>query len=32
MGTELEEVPKRLGEAVLASGGWSGGKHVRQDG
>ena len=32
MATELEEVPKRLGEVVLASGGWSGGKHVRQDG
>ena len=27
MGTELEELPKALGEVVLASGGWEAGKH-----
>lgn len=28
MGTELEDAPRRLGERVLARGGWTGGKHV----
>ena len=31
MATELEDAPRRLGENVLASGGWSGGKHVDRD-
>ncbi|WP_026376502.1 carboxymuconolactone decarboxylase family protein [Aestuariibacter salexigens] len=29
MATDLEEAPKALGEDVLASGGWTGGKHVK---
>jgi uncharacterized peroxidase-related enzyme len=28
IGTELEAEPRRLGERVLARGGWTGGKHV----
>ena len=28
MATDLEEAPRRLGERVLAKGGWTGGKHV----
>jgi uncharacterized peroxidase-related enzyme len=28
IGTELEAAPRRLGERVLARGGWNGGKHV----
>ena len=28
MATELEEAPKKMGERVLAEGGWTGGKHV----
>lgn len=28
MATDLEEAPKALGDDVLASGGWTGGKHV----
>lgn len=31
MATDLEEAPKALGERVLATGGWTGGKHVTQD-
>ena len=27
MATELEDAPTRMGEAVLARGGWTGGKH-----
>ena len=30
MATDLEEAPRRLGESVLRSGGWSGGKHTRR--
>jgi len=30
MGTELEDAPRQLGERVLARGGWTGGKHVRE--
>jgi hypothetical protein len=29
MTTELEDAPKKLGDAVLAGGGWDGGKHVK---
>jgi alkylhydroperoxidase family enzyme len=29
MGTSLEAAPRALGDAVLASGGWTGGKHVQ---
>lgn len=29
MATSLEEAPKALGENVLKSGGWTGGKHVK---
>ena len=29
MATALEEAPRRLGEEVLATGGWTSGKHVR---
>ncbi|MGS2723445.1 carboxymuconolactone decarboxylase family protein [Porticoccus sp. GXU_MW_L64] len=29
MATDLEESPKAMGERVLTSGGWDGGKHVR---
>lgn len=29
MATSLEEAPKNLGENVLKSGGWTGGKHVK---
>jgi alkylhydroperoxidase family enzyme len=28
MATELEGSPKKMGERVLAQGGWTGGKHV----
>ena len=28
MATDLEESPRDMGETVLASGGWTGGKHV----
>ncbi|XOV80257.1 MAG: carboxymuconolactone decarboxylase family protein [Aestuariibacter sp.] len=28
MATSLEEAPKKLGETVLKSGGWTGGKHI----
>lgn len=28
MATDLEEAPRRLGEALLAQGGWDGGRHV----
>lgn len=28
MATDLEESPKAMGERVLASGGWDGGKHI----
>jgi len=28
MATDLEAMPKEMGEKVLASGGWTGGKHV----
>ncbi|MBT8141248.1 MAG: carboxymuconolactone decarboxylase family protein [Gammaproteobacteria bacterium] len=28
MATDLEEAPKKLGEEVLAKGGWDGGRHV----
>ena len=28
MGTELETMPRELGESVLAAGGWSAGKHA----
>lgn len=28
MATDLEEAPREMGERVLASGGWTGGKHV----
>ena len=28
MATDLEDAPKALGDEVLASGGWTGGKHV----
>ena len=31
VGTALEESRRRLGERVLARGGWTGGKHVRDD-
>jgi hypothetical protein len=27
--TKLEAAPRELGERVLARGGWTGGKHVR---
>lgn len=30
MGTELEAPARRLGERVLARGGWTGGKHVHE--
>ncbi|MDM3870843.1 carboxymuconolactone decarboxylase family protein [Porticoccus sp. W117] len=30
MATDLEESPKAMGERVLSSGGWDGGKHVSQ--
>lgn len=29
MATDLEEPPRQMGERVLASGGWTGGKHVK---
>lgn len=29
MATDLEEAPRQLGNEVLASGGWTGGKHVK---
>ena len=28
MATDLEEAPRRMGERLLAQGGWTGGKHV----
>ena len=28
MATDLEETPREMGEKVLSSGGWTGGKHV----
>jgi alkylhydroperoxidase family enzyme len=28
MATELEQAPRKMGERVLASGGWTGGKHL----
>jgi hypothetical protein len=28
MATDLEESPREMGEKVLSSGGWTGGKHV----
>ena len=28
MATDLEDPPRKMGERVLASGGWTGGKHV----
>ena len=28
MATDLEESPRRMGEQVLAQGGWTGGKHI----
>ena len=28
MATDLEDAPREMGERVLASGGWTGGKHV----
>jgi uncharacterized peroxidase-related enzyme len=28
MATDLEEAPREMGEKVLSSGGWTGGKHV----
>lgn len=31
MATELEDAPKKLGETVLAKGGWTGGKHTQSD-
>jgi uncharacterized peroxidase-related enzyme len=30
MATDLEDGPRQLGEKVLKSGGWTGGKHVRR--
>lgn len=32
MATSLEDSPRALGERVLEKGGWSGGKHVADDG
>ena len=29
MATDLEEAPRRMGERVLAKGGWTGGKHIK---
>jgi alkylhydroperoxidase family enzyme len=29
MATDLEDTPRRMGERVLAQGGWTGGKHVK---
>jgi hypothetical protein len=29
MTTQLEDAPKKLGNEVLAGGGWDGGKHVK---
>jgi alkylhydroperoxidase family enzyme len=31
MATDLEDAPRRMGEQVLASGGWTGGKHVASE-
>lgn len=31
MATEVEEAPRRLGEELLASGGWTGGRHVKPE-
>ncbi len=31
MATDLEDAPRRMGERVLAQGGWTGGKHVSGD-
>jgi hypothetical protein len=30
MATEIESSPKALGDEVLAQGGWTGGKHVKE--
>jgi alkylhydroperoxidase family enzyme len=32
LATDLEDAPRRMGERVLAPGGWTGGKHVGGDG
>lgn len=32
MATDLEEALRRLGEEVLASGGWTGVKHFQREG
>ena len=32
MATDLEEAPRALGERLLATGGWDGGKHVKKQG
>ena len=29
MATDLESSPRKMGESVLAQGGWTGGKHVK---
>jgi len=31
MATDLEDAPREMGERVLSSGGWTGGKHLRDD-
>lgn len=31
MATDLEDAPRKLGERLLSSGGWTGGKHVDND-
>lgn len=31
LATDLEEAPRKMGEQVLARGGWTGGKHVDSD-
>ncbi|MDQ2069619.1 carboxymuconolactone decarboxylase family protein [Natronospira bacteriovora] len=31
MATDLEDSPKQLGKAVLSQGGWTGGKHVKNE-
>ncbi len=31
MATDLEDAPRKLGERLLSSGGWTGGKHVDSD-
>jgi len=32
MATDLEDAPRDMGERVLSQGGWTGGKHVRNEG